>query len=133
MEIQKEGGKFTIPCREWVAVHLDLPITYEYGSKRNAQRAATDPRRNTLTRVCDYAQRLFNRVVWLEHNLFQVKKITERYDFDDAGELIDDAGQSDGLSDGSAGDHTRAGAAIEGSAGAATEDGRGTRSTNSSP
>ena len=82
MEIQRsDNGKFVIPCREWAAVHMDLPITYQYKSKRNAQRAACDPKRNTTTRLCHYAEQLFTRVCVLETTLLSIKLKTDSYDF----------------------------------------------------
>ena len=82
MEIQRsDDGKFVIPCREWAAVHMGLPITYEYKTKRNAQRAACDPKRNTTTRLCHYAEQLFTRVCVLETTLLSIKLKTDSYDF----------------------------------------------------
>ena len=123
MEIKQENGKFVIPCREWAAVHMELPLTYEYKSKRNAQRAACDPKRNTTTRLCHYAQQLYTRVCVLETTLLSIKQTTDRYDFgsDDVFGAGSDCGSINGGDEGTA---ESAGCSGEGDAGTVTGSGR---------
>ena len=82
MEIIKKDGQFVVPCREWAAIHLGKDITYSYRSKRNAVRTVEDPKRNTLTSLCFYSERLFTRVCVLETLLGRIAKECDSYDFD---------------------------------------------------
>ena len=105
MQVQKEGSFFVVPCREWMAVHLDRDITFAYRNKRNAVRAANDPKRNLVTSLCFYGQCLYERVAVLETLLLRIKKSTDAYDFDeaDAGSIIGDGGSIVGEHSGSEG------------------------------
>ena len=129
MEILKSGGKFVIPCREWAAMHMDMDLTYEYKTKRNAQRAACDPKRNTATRLCHYAQQLYTRVCVLETTLLSIKKKTDSYDFgpDDVFGTGSDGVSSDGGDEGAT---DSAGGSNEGSSATVTGSG-GTREETS--
>ena len=120
MEIQKIGKKWVIPCREWANVHLGMEgLTYEYSSKRNAQRAATDPKRSQTTNLCAYAQAVYERVCLLETLLLGIKQTTNSYDFDepDAGSWSDSGDAVSGC-EGAAGDDTDVGGSAEGATGA---------------
>jgi hypothetical protein len=135
MEIQQKGGLFVVPCREWAAVHLGKDITYAYRNKRNALRAATDPKRNTVTTLCYYSQQLFERVAVLETLLLRIKQISGRYDFDepdDAGSTIGDGGLSNGINSGAAADDTGSGKSTCGTEGAAGSSGGGDEGTDGS-
>ena len=113
MSVVPDGENFVVPCREWAAIHLGLPITFEYRTKRNAQRAVNDPKRNTMTSLCYYAQSLYTRVCVCEVLLARIKKEAGSYDFDDVSGDFGDC--SDSAGDG--------GSVAEGTAGAATGDG----------
>ena len=112
-------GRFTIPCREWASVHMDLNLTYKYKTRRNAERAALDPKRNQTTRLCHYAEQLYSRVCVLETILLRIKQQTNRYDFgpDVIGPEFDGR-STDGERAGASGDDTRSGDAATVSAGA---------------
>ena len=118
--VQGQDGRFTIPCREWASVHMDLKLTYSYKSRRNAERAALDPKRNQTTRLCHYAEQLYSRVCVLETILLRIKQQTNRYDFgpDAIGSELD-GGPADGECAGASGDDSCFGDADAGSAGAA--------------
>ena len=106
--VQEEDGRFTIPCREWASVHMDLNLTHSYKSKRNAERAALDPKRNQTTRLCHYAEQLYSRVCVLETILLRIKQQTNRYDFGpDAIGLELDGGSTDGECAVASGNDTR--------------------------
>ena len=81
MSVEKVADRFVIPCREWAAVHLGLDITYNYKTKRNAERAVKCPKRNQVTQLCHYMQRLYARVCHLEIILLRVNKEIADYDF----------------------------------------------------
>ena len=130
MEIQQNGNLYVVPCREWAAVHLGRDITYEYRSKRNALRAATDPKRNTVTMLCYYAMQLFERVAVLETLLLRIKKTTERYDFDDVESIIGNGAVSDEHDTGSSAVDTESGGRIGGSEGAVACSGGGDEGAN---
>ena len=100
MEVTKEGSVFVVPCREWMSLHLDRDITFAYQNKRNALRAAQDPKRNLVTTLCYYGQCLYERVAVLETILLRIKKSTNAYDFDDAGTTISDGGSAGGFDSG---------------------------------
>ena len=82
MSIQKVDERFVIPCREWAAVHLGLDMTYSYKTKRNALRAVQCAKRNHVTQLCHYMQKLYTRVCHLEIILMRVNKEITAYDFD---------------------------------------------------
>ena len=99
---------------------MGLNIAYSYANKRNAERAALDPKRNQTTRLCFYAEQLYTRVCILETILLQVKKQTDRYDFEsDVIGSDRDGGSVNGECEGFAGSDSFSGATAEGSAGAA--------------
>ena len=113
--IVQEGERFVISCREWAAVHLGRDIKYIYRSKRSADRAVKDSKRNLITKLCDYSQKLFTRVCVLETILLRIKKGTELYDFDDVESAFSDGGVSLGFDRFAAGDDSCSGGAAEGS------------------
>ena len=117
MEIVQKGNQYIVPCREWAAVHLGRDIKYSYKSKRNAERCVNDPKRNMVTGLCGYTQKLFTRVCVLETILLGIKQQTEHYDFGDADSVISDGGGSDELDKGAAGDDTGTGGGTEGATG----------------
>ena len=117
MEIVKEGNQYVVPCREWAAVHLGRDIKYSYRSKRNAERCVNDPKRNMVTGLCDYTQKLFTRVCVLETILIGIKQQTEHYDFGDADSIVSDCGGSDELDKGATGDDTGTGGGTAGATG----------------
>ena len=117
--IQREGDRFVISCREWAAMHLERDIKYSYRTKRSAERAVKDVKRNLITKLCDYSQKLFTRVCVLETILLRIKKGTELYDFDDVESAFSDGGVSFGFNSGPAGDDTGSGGSASGSAGGA--------------
>ena len=100
MEVTKEGSVFVVPCREWMSLHLDRDITYAYRNKRNALRAAQDPKRNLVTTLCYYGQCLYERVAVLETILLRIKKSTDGYAFDDAISIVGDGGPAGGFDSG---------------------------------
>ena len=117
--VQEEDGRFTIPCREWASVHMDLNLTHSYKSKRNAERAALDPKRNQTTRLCHYAEQLYSRVCVLETILLRIKQQTNSYDFGpDALGVEFDGRSTDGECAGAPGDDTFPGDAATVPAGA---------------
>ena len=122
--VQGEDRRFTIPCREWANVHMGLNLTYSYKNKRNAERAALDPTRNQTTRLCHYAEQLYERVCVLETILVRIKQQTNRYDFgpDAVGSELD-GGSANGECAGASGDDSQSSFADEMSAGAAPEAG----------
>ena len=130
MEIQQNGELFIVQCREWAAVHLGKDITYAYRNKRNALRAATDPKRNTITTLCYYSMQLFERVAVLESLLLKIKQTTNRYDFDDAESIIGDGGVSNEVDTGSATDDTGSGGAVGRTEGAVSCSGGGDEGTD---
>ena len=78
----EEQRGYVIDCREWAAIHLDRPIKYRYTSKRNAERAMHDPKRNTVTVLCHYMRSLYARVCHLETILLRITKEVSHYNFD---------------------------------------------------
>ena len=127
MSVVADGENFVVPCREWAAIHLDLPITYAYRSKRNAERAVNDSKRNTMTSLCYYAQSMFTRVCVLETLLTRIKKEATSYDFDDVsgdfGDGSDFAGDGDPAAEGATGAATGDGSTGGDSTGTDTRDG----------
>jgi hypothetical protein len=127
MSVVPDGENFVVPCREWAAIHLGLPITFDYRTKRNAQRAVNDPKRNTMTSLCFYAQSMFTRVCVLETLLGRIKKEALSYDFDDVsrdfGDGSDSAGDGGSVAEGAAGAETGDGIFGAESAGADSDDG----------
>ena len=118
--VEEEDGRFTIPCREWASVHMDLNLAFSYKTRRNAERAALDPKRNQTTRLCHYAEQLYSRVCVLETVLLAIKQQTNRYDFgSDAVGPEFDGGSADGECAGSSGNDSCSGDADAGSAGVA--------------
>ena len=115
--IQQEGDRFVISCREWAAMHLGRDIKYSYRTKRSAERAVKDVKRNLITKLCDYSQKLFTRVCVLETILLRIKKGTELYEFDDVESAFSDGGVSLGFDTGAAGDDTSSSGAVAGSEG----------------
>ena len=101
MTIRQEGDRFVIPCREWAAVHLGLDITYSYKTRRNALRAVHAGKRNQVTKLCHYMQRLYARVCALEITLCRAKKEIDSYDFDAADSIS--CGDSEAGDSGTAG------------------------------
>ena len=116
-----------ISCREWAAVHLGKPIKFQYRTRRSAERALKDPKRNMVSNLCDYAQKLFTRVCVLETILMRIKKGTQLYDFDNADSVGGDGEESIGFDSGFAGDDSGSGGSTagpgEGSAGSDGGDG----------
>ena len=108
-----------ISCREWAAVHLGRDIKYSYRTKRSADRAVKDPKRNLVTKLCDYSEKLFTRVCVLETILLRIKKGTELYDFEDVESAFSDGGVSECFNSGSARDDRSSGGAVAGSEGGA--------------
>ena len=96
MSVEKVDDRFVIPCREWAAVHLGLDITYSYKTKRNAVRAVQCEKRNQVTQLCHYMQKLYTRVCHLEIILLRVNKEISAYDFDACDSVIGgDSGTGD--------------------------------------
>jgi len=129
--IVQEGERFVISCREWAAVHLGRDIKYSYRTKRSADRAVKDVKRNLITKLCDYSQKLFTRVCVLETILLRIKKGTELYDFDDVESAFSDGGVSFGINTGTAGDDTGSGGAAAGSGAGASGSDAGASGTDS--
>ena len=96
MSIESVDDRFVIPCREWAAVHLGLDITYSYKTKRNAVRAVQCPKRNQVTQLCHYMQKLYTRVCHLELILLRVNKEISAYNFDACDSVI---GSDSGVGD----------------------------------
>ena len=120
MEVQQEGSVFVLPCREWMSLHLDRPITYSYQSKRNAVRASRDPKRNLVTSLCYYGQCLYERVCCLETILLGIKSKTDLYDFDDAESVELNGGSAVRVDPGPSGVNSESSAGVAG-AGAGDE------------
>ena len=114
MRIEEREGRFYIPCREWVSVHLDKPIKCSFSTEHSAARAYKDSRRNLTTVLCDYIQKLYMRLALLENVLIQNKKNLTSYDLDDAGSIITDGSGFVGSSSISSGEHSSTCSAIEG-------------------
>ena len=101
MSIEKVDDRFVIPCREWAAVHLGLDITYSYKNKRNATRAVRSGKRNHITQLCHYMQKLYARVCHLEIIMMRISKEVSAYSLDASDSFVgSDSGEGDKAAEG---------------------------------
>ena len=95
-----------------MSLHLDRHITYSYRNKRNAVRAANDPKRNLVTSLCYYGQCLYERVACLETILLGIKQKTNLYDFDNVESIELDGGSAGRIDTGAAGSDCESGGCV---------------------
>ena len=122
MSIEQRGETWVVPCREWAALHLDIDIRYEFSCRKNAQRAVSLSRRNKITQLCHYMQKLYCRVCACEITMMRAKKELASYDLDVADSVLGSlSGGEDSGTVGSGEVSIGGGSGTEGSGGVACE------------
>ena len=104
--IEENAKGYCIAVREWAELQIGKPLKSTYKHKSNAIRAVRDPKRNTVTLLCQLAWESTKRAAQLEIILSQITKALGDYS-EDVGSAFGDAGplgSSDSSSSGSDGE-----------------------------